>query len=87
MLSPDARVYAKPHLEIYADDVKCSHGMTTGQLDEQALFYMQQRGIPLSVAEKILSMAFTEDIISRIPNETLREKLSEAVKSYYFRDE
>lgn len=87
LLSPDARVYAKPHLEIYADDVKCSHGMTTGQLDEQALFYMQQRGIPLAVAEKILSMAFTEDIISRIPNETLREKLSEAVKSYYFRDE
>ncbi len=86
LLSPDAYIYAKPHLEIYADDVQCSHGMTTGQLDAEVLFYMQQRGIPLEVAEKILSMAFTEDIIAAIPNEPLRRLFSEAVASYYFRD-
>lgn len=60
--------------------------MTTGQLDAEVLFYMQQRGIPLEVAEKILSMAFTEDIIAAIPNEPLRRLFSEAVASYYFRD-
>lgn len=54
----EARMCSKPQLEIYADDVKCSHGMTTGQLDENALFYMQSRGIPRDRGRMLLSVAF-----------------------------
>lgn len=73
--SPDAHVYSKPQLEIYADDVKCSHGLTTGQLDEEALFYMQARGIPEAEARMLLMVAFTKDVIDLIRIDTLRERL------------
>ena len=73
-------MYSKPQLEIYADDVKCSHGMTTGQLDEQALFYMQSRGIPLSEARMMLSVAFTSDVIDRVRLEPLKERLRTLVE-------
>lgn len=69
LISPTARMDTMPQLEIYADDVKASHGATTGQLDAQALFYMQQRGIPLSVARKMLLEAFIQDIIQDLPEE------------------
>lgn len=71
----EARMYSKPQLEIYADDVKCSHGMTTGQLDENALFYMRSRGIPVEEAKMMLSVAFTADVIENVRLEGLRERL------------
>ncbi len=79
-MTREARMYSKPQLEIYADDVKCSHGMTTGQLDEQALFYMQSRGIPLSEARMMLSVAFTSDVIDRVRLEPLKERLRTLVE-------
>jgi Fe-S cluster assembly protein SufD len=73
--SRDCRMYSKPQLEIYADDVKCSHGMTTGQLDETALFYMRSRGIPKEEAALLLKFAFTADVIQGIRLEGLRDRL------------
>ena len=80
LLSPSARMQSKPQLEIYADDVKCSHGMTTGQLSEEALFYMRQRGISLEEARLMLSNAFAEDVLARIPVEELAETLRSCVE-------
>lgn len=77
LLSPEARMQAKPQLEIYADDVKCSHGMTTGQLSADALFYMRQRGIALAEAKKLLSVAFAAEAIELIECEDLRAQLLE----------
>jgi Fe-S cluster assembly protein SufD len=68
-------MYAQPQLEIYADDVKCSHGSTVGQLDENALFYMQQRGIPADEARHLLMYAFAGEVIDNIKLEALRERL------------
>ena len=73
--SSDAKMYAKPQLEIYADDVKCSHGLTTGHLDDDALFYLQARGIPKAEAEMLLMVAFTKDVVELINIESLRERL------------
>lgn len=70
LLSRSARMNTKPQLEIYADDVKCSHGATTGQLDEQALFYMQQRGISRQTAQRLLLTAFLQDVLNTLPEET-----------------
>ena len=74
-LTRDARMYSKPQLEIYADDVKCSHGMTTGQIDEQALFYMQSRGISHEEARTLLSVAFTSDVIENVRLTPLKDRL------------
>ena len=63
----DAHMYTQPQLEIYADDVKCSHGATVGQLDENALFYMQQRGISLKEARLLLMFAFVNEVIRYDP--------------------
>ncbi|WP_165154624.1 Fe-S cluster assembly protein SufD [Parabacteroides sp. ZJ-118] len=79
----EARMYSKPQLEIYADDVKCSHGMTTGQLDENALFYMQSRGIPRDEARMLLSVAFTSDVIDRVRLEALRDRLRRLVEKRF----
>ena len=68
----EARMYTQPQLEIYADDVKCSHGATVGQLDENALFYMQQRGIPLKEARLLLMFAFVGEVIDCIRMEALK---------------
>lgn len=73
--SPDARMYTQPMLEIYADDVKCSHGSTVGQLNEQALFYMRQRGISETEARLLLKFAFVGEVIDSIKLETLRDRL------------
>lgn len=75
LLSREAQMRTRPQLEIYADDVKCSHGATTGQLDPNALFYLQQRGIPLAEAQRLLLQAFFEDVITTIPDETLQEDI------------
>ena len=74
-LTNDAHMYAQPQLEIYADDVKCSHGSTVGQLDDNALFYMQQRGIPADEARHLLMYAFAGEVIDHIGIEALRDRL------------
>lgn len=80
LLDDTARMYSKPQLEIYADDVKCSHGMTTGQLDDDALFYLRQRGIPLAEAKTMLSVAFTDDVVKLVHIEQLRERLRDIIE-------
>ncbi|MCR5850487.1 MAG: Fe-S cluster assembly protein SufD [Bacteroidaceae bacterium] len=70
-----ARMYTQPMLEIYADDVKCSHGSTVGQMDEAALFYMRQRGIDEKEARLLLKAAFITEVIENIPLESLRDRL------------
>jgi len=82
-LTRDARMYSKPQLEIYADDVKCSHGMTTGQLDENALFYMQSRGIPKEEARMLLSVAFTADVVEHVRLDVLKDRLHKLVEKRF----
>lgn len=75
LASADARMVSEPQLEIYCDDVKCSHGATTGQLDERALFYMQTRGVPVEEARNMLTQAFMADVIDNISFEVLRQRM------------
>jgi Fe-S cluster assembly protein SufD len=75
LLSREATVNTKPQLEIYADDVRCTHGATIGQLSEDALFYLRARGIGLEDARSLLTYAFASDIISRVKVEPLRDRL------------
>lgn len=79
-VSPEAHAYAQPMLEIYADDVKCNHGSTIGKLDEQALFYMQQRGITESEARLLLQHAFVNEVLNKVGIEHLRDRLSHLVE-------
>ena len=71
----EAHMYTQPQLEIYADDVKCSHGATVGQLDEKALFYMRQRGISLKEARLLLMFAFVNEVIDTIRLDALKDRL------------
>lgn len=73
--SSDARMYTQPMLEIYADDVKCAHGSTVGVMDETALFYMQQRGIPLETARTMLKTAFITQVVDDMKWESFRDRL------------
>ncbi|NLX65892.1 MAG: Fe-S cluster assembly protein SufD, partial [Bacteroidales bacterium] len=73
--SDTAQMFSKPQLEIYADDVKCSHGLTTGQLDEDALFYMRTRGIEEEEARLLLMVAFTRDVVDMIRIPVLQDRL------------
>lgn len=75
LLNRTAKMRTKPQLEIYADDVKCSHGATIGQLDEQAMFYMRTRGIPLEEARLLLMFAFTADVIDNIRIPALADRM------------
>lgn len=81
--SNESRMYSKPQLEIYADDVKCSHGMTTGQLDENALFYMRSRGIPEEEARYLLKLAFTMDVLDGIRIEGIKDRLKTLVEKRF----
>lgn len=81
LLSNDAVVNAKPQLEIYADDVKCTHGATTGQMDEDALFYLRSRGINENEAKAILNLAFANDILNNTSDPDFREYLSSVVET------
>ena len=74
-----ARMYTQPMLEIYADDVKCSHGSTVGQLNDEALFYMRQRGIPEEEARMLLKFAFIGEVLDSITLEPLRDRLRHLV--------
>jgi Fe-S cluster assembly protein SufD len=79
LLSDEATINTKPQLEIFADDVKCTHGATIGQLDETALFYLRARGIGVEQARAMLIHAFASDIIDRVTIEPLREALEETL--------
>jgi Fe-S cluster assembly protein SufD len=79
LMSETATVNTKPQLEIWADDVKCSHGCTTGQLDDEALFYIQSRGIPYDSAKAMLLYAFALDVLTLIKNETLKNYLDKLI--------
>jgi len=81
LLSDDATMNSKPELEIYADDVKCSHGSTTGQLDEDAVFYLRARGLDEFGATALLLTAFASDVLNSITNEELREMLEEKIQA------
>jgi Fe-S cluster assembly protein SufD len=76
LLSEDAVIDTKPALEIFADDVKCTHGATIGQIDQEAVFYLRSRGISLPDARNLLTFAFANDILERIKYGELREQLS-----------
>lgn len=76
----EARMYTQPQLEIYNDDVQCSHGATVGQLDEAALFYMRQRGISEKEARLLLMFAFVDDVIDAVQIDTLKERLRQLVE-------
>ncbi len=77
LLSEDAVVNTKPQLEIYADDVKCTHGATIGHIDPEAIFYLRSRGIALTEARNLLTYAFANDVLGRIPYEPLRQRLDQ----------
>lgn len=79
-VTPTARAFSQPMLEIYADDVKCNHGSTIGKLDEGALFYMRQRGIPEDEARLLLQHAFINDVLRHVDIEHLHDRLSHLVE-------
>lgn len=81
--STTAHMYTKPQLEIYADDVKCSHGATVGQLDQQALFYMRTRGISESEARMLLQFAFMSDVIENVRLDALKDRLRQLVEKRF----
>ena len=76
LLGKDCRVDTKPQLEIFADDVKCTHGATIGQLDEDELFYLQTRCIPKKAATQMLAQGFVEDLFSQIKSNSIHQKLN-----------
>lgn len=79
----ESRMYTQPMLEIYADDVKCSHGSTVGQLNDAALFYMQQRGISIKEAKFLLEFAFINEVVDQIKLEPLRDRLHYLVEKRF----
>jgi Fe-S cluster assembly protein SufD len=81
LLSTDSKIYTQPHLEIYADDVKCSHGATIGRLDEMELFYMRSRGIPAKEAKLLQQLAFAFAVVEKISNPQLRERVQNLIES------
>jgi Fe-S cluster assembly protein SufD len=81
LLSDSATIDTKPQLEIFADDVKCTHGATVGQLDDNAIFYLRSRGIHSALARRILTYAFASEIVDRISNERAREDIGELIKN------
>jgi Fe-S cluster assembly protein SufD len=81
LLSDKAEIDAKPELEIYTDDVKCSHGTTVGQLDETALFYLRSRGLDKQHAAQIMTHAFAAGLVGRAPVEVAREKITALVEA------
>lgn len=83
LLNDTAQANSMPGLEIEANDVKCSHGATTGQLDEEELFYFMQRGIPRRIAQQLMVFGFFEEIIEQFDNEELEENLRELIRSKF----
>ncbi|MFD1880867.1 SufB/SufD family protein [Paracoccus pacificus] len=85
LLDEDSQFLAKPELEIYADDVKCSHGSTTGALDETALFYLRSRGVPRDRAIVLLVLSFLADALAEVEDEALRNEISERLEGWLTR--
>jgi Fe-S cluster assembly protein SufD len=85
LLSPFAEVDSKPELEIFADDVKCSHGATVGELDAEQMFYLRSRGVPEAEARSILVRAFLAEALDAVANETIRARLEAAVEGWWER--
>lgn len=81
LLSRNARMTTEPQLEIYADDVKASHGASTGQLDDSAVFYMQQRCIDYATAYRLLLCAFFDDVVRKVSDEDTQRRLIDAIDS------
>lgn len=81
LLSDDAEIYSKPQLEIFADDVKCSHGATSGYLDDTAMFYLRSRGIAKAEAERILTYAFASDVVQKVEIEPLHDLLESLLQA------
>jgi Fe-S cluster assembly protein SufD len=79
LLSPDARVDTKPQLEIFADYVKCAHGATVGQLDEEELFYLKSRGLHDELARNLLTYGFAEELVEKIKIDSIKRQLDEAI--------
>jgi Fe-S cluster assembly protein SufD len=86
LLSADAMINTKPQLEIYADDVKCSHGSTIGQLDRDALFYLRSRGLSLDDAQSRLSYAFASEVVGRVKIESMRARLDDYLLNKFGRN-
>jgi len=82
LLSDGATVHTKPHLEIDADDVACSHGATIGALDDDQLFYLRSRGVPMDLARAMLTYAFIRQTLESLPTDRLVEEASEAVLAW-----
>jgi Fe-S cluster assembly protein SufD len=85
LLSPDAEIDCKPELEIFADDVKCSHGATVGELDAEQLFYLCSRGIPAAEARSLLVRAFLAEALDAVADDAIRGKLETAVEGWWER--
>jgi Fe-S cluster assembly protein SufD len=83
VLNKDSQIYTKPELEIYADDVECSHGATTGQLDEEGIFYLRSRGLSERRARILMLQAFTEEVLSELSIDPLRDYVTEMVRSRF----
>ncbi len=83
LLSETAQVNSKPELEIYADDVRCSHGSTTGQLDEEAVFYLRARGLSKKSAKELLVIAFIGDVLDKIKNEAVRNYIDQQLSDKF----
>ena len=79
LVSDKANVNAKPQLEIFADDVKCSHGCTIGQLDDEALFYMQQRGIPKKEGKALLMYAFANTVLESVKIPEVKSSITKLI--------
>ena len=79
MLSDDGTINTKPQLEIYADDVKCSHGTSTGKLDAEKIFYLQARGLSETTAKKLLMHAFASEVVDTLKIEELRDWVEEKI--------
>ena len=80
LLSDEASAHALPNLEIEADDVRCSHGATVGQLEEEALFYLQSRGLSRRRAERLVVRGFLQDVLQRRPPGSVTEKVTRAIE-------
>jgi len=87
LLSADAMVNTKPQLEIYADDVKCSHGSTIGQLDRDALFYLRSRGLSHDDAQSLLTYAFASEVVARVKIDLMRQRLDDYLLSKFGRNQ
>ena len=81
LIDNKAKVNSKPQLEIFADDVKCSHGCTIGQLDKEALFYLKTRGIPEKEAKALLTYAFANNILESVKTPNLKRRINSLIAS------